>query len=54
MRKVRVINLHQGQGGRTEYLYATVVDAENGELIIAATLDYILKIAKVRNYQIVK
>lgn len=45
LRKVRT-----GTGARSIYTYAEAFDAETGDLVTAATLDYILKVAVERNW----
>jgi hypothetical protein len=53
MRKVVLYNVHHGKGERSCYIYAHLRDAETGELIISATLDYILEAVEKRDYLLV-
>lgn len=40
--KCKIVNIHRGKGKRSEFIYAQVVD-EDGEIVIYATLDYIVE-----------
>ena len=40
--KYSIVNIRKGKGNRSNIIYAKLVD-ENGELIISATLDYIIE-----------
>ncbi len=53
MRNVRVTNIHRGSGARNKYIYAMLNDAETGESIISATLEYVLKAISEREYNLV-
>jgi len=39
--KLEIRNIHCGKGGRPTIVYGELIDADTGELILAATLDYI-------------
>lgn len=55
-KEVRLENVHHGNEatGRGNYIYARLVEADTGELVISATLDYILMAVKKHNYKLVK
>lgn len=40
-RKLEIRNIHRGKGGRCTIVYGELIDADTGELILGATLDYI-------------
>lgn len=41
--KYIIKNIERGKGARNQYMYASLYNAETGELLISATLDYIEK-----------
>ena len=43
----KITNLHRGEGRRRHFIYAQLVAAD-GELLVAATLDYIVDVLKDR------
>lgn len=51
--KVRITNMRQGKFERRKFLYADLVEAETGELMIAATLDYIIQAIADREYELI-
>lgn len=53
MNKVRIENIRRGEDERFDFIYARVVNAENGELEIAATIDYCLKQCQLYGWDIV-
>jgi hypothetical protein len=42
--------VHHGTGNRSVYIYAELRDIKTDQLMISATLDYILQAVKERNY----
>lgn len=53
-RHVVIDHIHHGEGGRSDVIYARLIDAQTGECIISATIDYILRAVNSRNYKLVK
>ena len=47
---VEIINIRRGKGGREGLIYAELVEVGSGVLLIAATLDYIVKSLNAGNY----
>ena len=48
----KVVNVHRGKGPRAEFVYAELQD-EQGQLCIAATLEYIINACQNRGYEVV-
>jgi hypothetical protein len=46
--KLVITDIKRGDGNRSELLYGVLRDAETGELMISATLDYIVDALKDR------
>ena len=53
-KEVRLTDVRSGDGARSHFIYAKVVDAETGEMLISATVDYILQVAQHYGYKFVK
>jgi len=49
MREVKITNIHHGKGAKGKNIYAKLVDAKTNELLISATIDYILIALKLDN-----
>jgi hypothetical protein len=47
------VEVYSGKGGRSHILFAQVHNAETDELVVNATLTYVLKVIESRNYQVV-
>jgi len=45
-------NIHKGKGNRTNLIYATLNEKDTDELVISATLDYILDTIENRGYKV--
>lgn len=52
-RNVYLSNVHQGKGLRARFTYGRLYDADTGELMIAATTDYIHKAIRDRGLTLV-
>jgi hypothetical protein len=44
MRKVKITDVRKGKGARQHITFAHLTDAETGDLMIAANLDYIVAV----------
>ena len=51
--KVRLTDVRHGKDKRSNIIYATLIEADTGDLVIAATLEYILNAVKTRGYVLV-
>lgn len=47
-KSLAVTNIRRGKGARQEIIYARLIDAETGELLISATLEYITEALNAR------
>ena len=51
--KYKIVNIRRGTGYNSQYLYAQLVNATTGEVVIAATLNYIQEKIAERDYVLV-
>ena len=42
LRSVKIVNIRRGKGKRAEFVYANMIDANTGDLLTCATLEYIV------------